>query len=91
MALLIKNVMEDIIEKRMMPIIKQTGCCDCLKCRSDIAAYVLNNVRPKYVVTEKGELFSKTVQHDTGFDTKLMILISEGVMRIKENPRHDME
>ncbi len=89
MELLIKNVMEDLVEKRMIPIIKQTGCCDCLKCRSDIAAYVLNNIRPKYVVTEKGELYSKSVQFDTGFDTKLMILISEGVMKIKENPRHE--
>lgn len=89
MALMIKNVMEDIIEKRMEPIIKQTQCCDCMKCRSDIAAYALNNVRPKYVVTQKGELYSKTVQFDSSFDTKLMILISEAVVKIKENPRHE--
>lgn len=89
MALMIKNVMEDIVEKRMEPILKQTHCCDCVKCKSDIAAYVLNNIRPKYVVSEKGELFSKSVQFDPNFDTKLMILISEGVTKIKDNPRHE--
>lgn len=88
MEIKVKNVMEEIVGRRMDPIIKEFKCCTCDKCKADIAAYVLNNIRPKYVSTEKGELFSRSVQFDKNFDMNLTILISTAVKQVKENPRH---
>lgn len=33
--------------------------CDCDKCKEDILAMTLNRVPPRYVATEKGELYVK--------------------------------
>lgn len=88
MGLKIKNVMEELVFDRQEGIMKEAGCCTCDKCKLDVAAYVLNRIPPKYVVTEKGELITKSLQFDREFKVKLLILISEGARIVKESPRH---
>ena len=61
MSVKVKNVMEDIVFARMESIIEKSGCCQCDQCKSDVAAYTLSNIKPKYVSTVSGELFSKSV------------------------------
>ena len=63
MSVKVKNVMEDIVFARMESIIEKSGCCQCDQCKSDVAAYTLSNIKPKYVSTVSGELFSKSVSN----------------------------
>ena len=47
----VKNIMEDFVFEKIDKIVDSLGCCTCPKCKSDIAAYVLNNIQPKYVAS----------------------------------------
>lgn len=88
MAVKVKNVMEDIVIARMKSIIEKSGACQCDQCQSDVAAYVLSKLQPKYVSTVSGELFSKSIQLDPDLENQMILLIAEGVKLVTENPRH---
>ena len=52
--------MEDVVWQNIDDVIRgRYGACGCEKCRLDVAALALNYLPPHYVVTEKGELYSK--------------------------------
>ncbi len=87
----VKNVMEDIVYQKMESIIDSLGCCTCDKCKADIAAYVLNHVTPRYVASEKGELFSKVQELNQNSNTDILMKIVSASEIIKERPRHEKE
>lgn len=84
----VKNIMEDIVCNRMESIIKKVGCCECEHCMSDVASYVLNRIKPKYVSTVSGELYSKSTLLNQETENELILLIAEAAQIVKENPRH---
>ncbi len=88
MSVKVKNVMEEIVFARMESIIEKSGCCQCDQCKSDVAAYTLSNLKPKYVSTVSGELFSKSVQLDTNVENQMVLLLAEAVQLVMEKPRH---
>ncbi len=50
----IKNYMEDVVFGQMKEVLADINMCTCEKCLLDVAAIALNDLPPKYVVTEKG-------------------------------------
>lgn len=88
MTIKTKNIMEEIVNDRMGSILVKMECCQCEQCMSDVASYVLNRIKPKYVSTVSGELFSKSVIMNTETENELIRLIVEAANIIKENPRH---
>lgn len=86
----VRNIMEDIVYDKMESIIDSLGCCTCEKCRADITAYVLNHVTPRYVASEKGELFSKVQELNQNSNTDIVMKIVSAAELIKERPRHDV-
>ena len=84
----VRNIMEEIVYEKMDNIIDSLGCCTCEKCRADIAAYVLNHVTPRYVASEKGELFSKLQELNQNNNTDIVMKIVSAAEIIKESPRH---
>ena len=85
----VRNIMEDIVYEKLDSIIDSLGCCTCDKCKADIAAYVLNHVTPRYVASEKGELFSKVQELNQNSNTEILRKIVSASEIIKERPRHD--
>ena len=55
----LKNYMEEIVLQSMDDILKDINMCKCDICKMDIAAKALNDLPPQYVVTKKGEVYSK--------------------------------
>jgi competence protein ComFB len=55
----LKNFMEEVVFLVMKDIVKDINVCTCEKCSLDIAAIALNDLPPKYIVSEKGELYSR--------------------------------
>lgn len=55
----LKNFMEEVVFLVMKDIVKDINVCACEKCSLDIAAIALNDLPPKYIVSEKGELYSR--------------------------------
>ncbi|MFS8500785.1 MAG: late competence development ComFB family protein [Caldicoprobacter sp.] len=84
-----KNYMEDVVFHHLDDILSDTDCCKCQRCRMDIAAYALNQLPSKYVVTRKGEVYSKLLELQQQFETDVIIAIIKAVEVVKKNPRHD--
>ena len=84
----VRNIMEEIVYEKMDEIVNSLGCCTCEKCQADIAAYVLNHVAPRYVASEKGELFSKVQEMTQNNETEIVMKIVSAAEIIKGSPRH---
>lgn len=86
----LRNLMEDEVIYTINRLLKdKKNICTCDKCKLDIAAIVLNNLKPKYVVTDKGELYGKVNTLDFQFDADLIKEIVKAVKIVGAEPRHE--
>jgi len=54
----------------------------------DIRAIALNSLPPKYVVTRKGELYTKLSSLQQQFDVDIISAITKAAVIVGRNPRH---
>src|SRR5690606_23293463 len=80
----VHNYMEDYVDEilpRLLMEVRYQDQCRCEHCINDIKAIALNNLKPKYVATEKGSILSKanmfTVQYDTDVTKELIEAIEK--------------
>jgi len=85
----IKNYMEEIVFSSIKEVLDDIKVCSCDKCILDIAAIALNELPPKYIVTEKGELYSKVDSLRQQFEVDVISAIAKAAVLVKRNPRHD--
>ncbi len=86
-----KNYMEDVVFHHLDRLLPGTNCCQCHICRMDIAAYALNHLPSKYVVTRKGEVYSKLAELQIQFETDVTVAIIKAAEVVRKNPRHRPE
>lgn len=86
----VHNVMEDLIQSEINQNIDILGICTCPQCRKDLLTLTLNNVKPKYVSTEKGEAIIKAGRL-ASMDDRLSLLaeITRYAQLVGANPHHD--
>ena len=84
----LKNSMEELASSILKEAIKDIDVCKCEKCMKDILALTLNALPPKYVVTEKGELYSKVNLLRQQFDVVVITAITKASEIVKQHPRH---
>jgi len=85
----IKNYMEEIVFNLMKEILEDINMCSCDKCILDIAAIALNDLPPKYIVTEKGELYSKINALKQQFEVDVISAITKAAVIVKRRPKHE--
>lgn len=85
----LKNYMEEIVFNLMEDILKDIKMCNCEKCVMDISAIALNDLPPKYIVTEKGELYSKINALQQQFEVDVIAAITKAAVIVKRRPRHE--
>ncbi len=83
-----KNYMEVIVFHAMEEILKDINVCSCERCRYDIAAKALNDLPPLYIVTEKGELYSKINSLKSQFEVDVITAVAKSAILVKRNPSH---
>lgn len=84
-----KNYMEEIVLSSMDEILKDINMCKCERCKLDIAAKALNDLPPQYIVTQKGEIYSKINNLKIQFDVDVISAITKAAIIVKRNPSHD--
>lgn len=85
----LKNIMEDEVKGIVDKLLKdRDDICTCERCKMDIAAIVLNNVKPKYVVTEKGEVFARIDMLAYQYDADITMEVIKAIKIVGENPNH---
>ncbi len=82
------NVMETLVVNKLDEIWDTLDCCKCDKCRNDIIAYTLNQMAPKYVATEEGELYVRLCILSAEHEFEIVKAIAKSVRTVSENPKH---
>lgn len=87
--MLIKNFMEDLVWQAMAEILAiYPQFCHCDRCRHDMAALALNELPPKYIVTRKGETYTRLRLMETQFNTDIITAISRAIEVVGTKPNH---
>ena len=85
---LYENMMESFVVEVLEKMMPELNCCTCEQCQSDIIAWALNQLPPKYVATQAGGVISKAdtlrIQHLTDVRTAIV----QGAELVKVHPRH---
>jgi len=82
------NYMEDVVVGLFDDIINNKELCTCDKCKMDILALALNNLPPRYVVTEKGRVYAKIMQLQAQFKADAVRELTKAVAVVKTRPQH---
>ncbi|MBU5426676.1 late competence development ComFB family protein [Tissierella pigra] len=83
------NLMEDEVIKVIESMKNDIpDICYCDKCKLDMAAIALNNLSPKYVVTDTGYVYAKANNFNTQFNTDILTAITKAIGIVGKNPRH---
>jgi len=87
--LVIKNYMEDIV-KRNMESQKEAGAesCWCGRCEKDVFAYALNHLPPKYVVTDRGHIYTKIQEMEVQFNADVTRVVFKAIEFVRKHKRH---
>lgn len=86
--MVIKNYMEEVVMNLMDGVLDDINMCKCEQCVMDIAALALNDLPPKYIVTEKGALYSKANNLINQFEVDVIAAITKAAVLVKRSPRH---
>lgn len=88
----VANVMEKLVDEEF-PVVMQKfpdACC-CAQCLSDIKALALNKLKPRYVSTDKGDLFERVYISDMMIKVDALRAMTEAAEKVTNNPRHSVE
>lgn len=80
------NIMEDKVLATIKKAAPELKCCTGNTCKMELAAYVLNQITPKYVDTEKGALFTRANHMGSDFDMKILLAVSAAASAIGKVP-----
>lgn len=85
----ISNYMERIVTENLEWLLaEKEDICKCYKCKLDMMIWALNRLPPKYVVTEKGRMYTKLKEQEIQFKVDVVKELTKAIMRVSRNPRH---
>ncbi|WMJ78581.1 MULTISPECIES: late competence development ComFB family protein [unclassified Sedimentibacter] len=81
------NVTEKLVLNKLDATLKKMNCCRCDRCKEDIIAIALNNLKPMYMVATKDEITQKIHEiRDIGSEVTTEVI--KAVLTVRKNPRH---
>lgn len=85
----IKNYMEKMVLKNLeSQLEKRDDVCKCERCLLDIVAYALNHLPAKYVVTDKGSIYTRLEELEVQLNADITREVFKAIELIKANKRH---
>lgn len=88
MKLKLINFSEILVRERIDEMLAKNEVCDCQQCRLDIMAIALNNLPPRYIVSEQGEVFSKANSFTIQTTVDIVGAIQDAIEKVSRKPRH---
>ncbi len=82
MEVVVKRTLEELLEDPAYQSLALTE-----KIKLDILAYTLNHLPPRYIVTEKGHLYTRVDELKHQFKTDILVELSKAIKHVKANPR----
>jgi len=86
----VHNYMENAVDKLIDKVLDQyQNICKCEICRNDIKAIALNKLKPHYVSTPKGDLYTKVDEMYIQFEADVIRVLVDAIEIVGKNPRHE--
>ena len=82
------NYMEKWVSECLDKLLEDSKGCKCEKCRKDMFALALNNLKPYYVATDRGRVMAKLANTENQFETDIIIQVTKAIHIVQENPHH---
>jgi len=67
---------------------KEADVCHCDHCLLDVMAIMLNELKPKYVVTDIGALWAQMDDFNPQYRTDFMTVMTQAAKIVNNSPRH---
>jgi len=85
----IQNYMEDVVQEELeLLLAERNDICKCSKCKFDMMVWTLNRLPPKYVITNKGRLYTKLKEQEIQFKADVVKELTKAIEYIGKNPQH---
>ncbi len=85
----IYNYMEDVVKDELDKSLADiTDICKCQKCKFDMMVWALNRLPAKYVLSDKGRLYTKLTEQETQFRADVVRELTKAILHVGRNPRH---
>ncbi len=82
----IYNLTEKVILEKLDVVMENMNCCRCDRCKMDVVALTLNNMKPYYVVrAQDSSDYSKLEKEIADKATKAVL---KSAIKVRKNPRH---
>ncbi|MDD2510056.1 MAG: late competence development ComFB family protein [Syntrophomonas sp.] len=86
------NIVEELVWECINEVIEhRPGKCRCDRCIADICALALNQMKPRYVASDRGKTISKAAFLEKDLKIALLVVVADAVERVNANPRHGVE
>ena len=83
------NYMEDTAGNELEKLLKNTkDTCKCQKCKLDMLAMALNRLPPKYVISDKGRVYTKLDELNLQFQVDVVRELTKAILHISRKPQH---
>lgn len=81
------NVTEKLVLDKLDATFKKMNCCRCDRCKEDIVAVALNNLKPMYIVASKEDIKQK-IHELQEIGSEVTTEVIKAVLTVRKNPRH---
>ena len=85
---ILHNLTEETVFHVINELVSDKTMCTCEQCRLDIAAIALNNLPPRYVVTNKGASYAKADLLEMQKYVDIIGAVTKAIKLVKDHPRH---
>ena len=85
------NVMEQMVDEKLSELLDKRDCCKCKQCVDDMRAIALNHLKPKYVSTEAGVLYTRvaaSMEKQSNMD--INVAVYNAIDIVAANPHHNV-
>ena len=73
----------------MMKYMEMFGVCQCKRCKDDVTALALNNLRPRYIVIAASGLSPLLDMYGNRYNGEITVQLLHACQRVLEFPRHN--
>jgi competence protein ComFB len=81
--------MEDVVHDELeLLLAERHDICKCNKCQLDMMVWALNRLPPKYVITDRGRLYTKLKEQEVQFKADVVQSLTKAIEFVKKNPKH---
>ncbi|MFH5836261.1 late competence development ComFB family protein [Proteiniclasticum sp. C24MP] len=87
---MLKNHMETLVDSHLPSLIKEKShIIACEKCQNDIKAMALNHLKPQYIMSDRGLIFTKMKELDHQFQSDIIQELVRAIQIVEDHPRHE--